>query len=553
MALLAIAFAVFLVSRYSFFSSSPKSSSVHVLRRSWPEERFTGPLRIPVKSNRDRDLQHDRKLSDKAQVAMDVNGSGRVNNQSNRQEINGEVHAPESTVGTSNTGEGGKPDVQEDEGEVHAPESMVDTRNRSKDGKPDFQEDEGEVHAPESMVGKSNKGEGGKPDFQEDEGEVHAPESMVDTRNRSKDGKPDIQEDEGEVHAPESTVGTRNRSKDGKPDFQEDEGEVHAPESMVGKSNKGEGGKPDFQEDEGEVHAPESMVGTSNTGEGGKPDFQEDDGEVHAPESMVGTSNKGEGGKPDVQEDEGKVHAPESMVGTRNRSKDGKPDFQEDEGKVHAPKNMVDTSNTGDAVHVSGAQGHNESADTGTLETHTLNMEYRSDANGLRDNLGRAHVQGGEGRLRQGLTTGADLEKRDAVKKVSGSNSRTASCICSIIPPFTLCSMPSLPPPSPAQMMVHAWSNYVQYAWGSDELDPRLKQGSSSAIFGFANIGATIVDSLDTLHIMGLVSEFDVARKWVAHRLNFNQVCACMHVCVHMCVVAREHVCRGTLYVYASI
>ena len=214
---------------------------------------------------------------------------------------------------------------------------------------------------------------------------------------------------------------------------------------------------------------------------------------------------------------------------------------------------MVDTSNTGDAVHVSGAQGHNESADTGTLETHTLNMDNRGDANGLRDNLGRAHVQGGEGRLRQGLTTGADLEKRDAVKKVSGSNARTASCICSIIPPFTLCSMPSLPPPSPAQMMVHAWSSYVQHAWGSDELDPRLKQGSSSAIFGFANIGATIVDSLDTLHVMGLVKEFDAAREWVAHHLNFNQVCVCVHVCVHMCVVAREHVCSGIVYVYASV
>ena len=64
------------------------------------------------------------------------------------------------------------------------------------------------------------------------------------------------------------------------------------------------------------------------------------------------------------------------------------------------------------------------------------------------------------------------------------------------------------------------------------------KRGSSSAIFGFANIGATIVDSLDTLYVMRMVKEFEAAREWVANHLNFNQVCVCTYICV--CVVCQQ-------------
>ena len=119
-----------------------------------------------------------------------------------------------------------------------------------------------------------------------------------------------------------------------------------------------------------------------------------------------------------------------------------------------------------------------------------------------------------------------------------------------------------MPPPPPtnthtAQMMVHAWRNYVRYAWGYDELDPLRERGSSSPIFGFANIGATIVDSLDTLHVMRMVKEFKAAREWVANQLNFNQVCVCTYVCV--CVLCasrcvwREHVCWDTVRAYACV
>ena len=45
----------------------------------------------------------------------------------------------------------------------------------------------------------------------------------------------------------------------------------------------------------------------------------------------------------------------------------------------------------------------------------------------------------------------------------------------------------------------HAWNAYKTYAWGHDELKPVSK--SWNDWFG---IGLTIVDSLDTMYIMGL-------------------------------------------------
>ncbi|KAK1303943.1 Mannosyl-oligosaccharide 1,2-alpha-mannosidase MNS1 [Acorus calamus] len=67
--------------------------------------------------------------------------------------------------------------------------------------------------------------------------------------------------------------------------------------------------------------------------------------------------------------------------------------------------------------------------------------------------------------------------------------------------------------------MLHAWNSYVTYAWGNDELQPQSKNGADS----FGGLGATIVDSLDTLYIMGLHEEFQKAREWVANSLDFNK------------------------------
>ncbi|CAO2189197.1 unnamed protein product [Urochloa humidicola] len=59
------------------------------------------------------------------------------------------------------------------------------------------------------------------------------------------------------------------------------------------------------------------------------------------------------------------------------------------------------------------------------------------------------------------------------------------------------------------EAMLHAWNSYVKYAWGQDELQPQSKTGVNS----FGGLGATLVDSLDTLYIMGLKEEFKKARE----------------------------------------
>ncbi|GAB4849953.1 mannosyl-oligosaccharide alpha-1,2-mannosidase [Ancistrocladus abbreviatus] len=69
------------------------------------------------------------------------------------------------------------------------------------------------------------------------------------------------------------------------------------------------------------------------------------------------------------------------------------------------------------------------------------------------------------------------------------------------------------------EAMLHAWTSYEKYAWGQDELQPQSRSGVNS----FGGLGATLVDSLDTLYIMGLNEQFQRAREWVANSLDFNK------------------------------
>uniref|UniRef100_A0A3Q3L1T5 alpha-1,2-Mannosidase n=1 Tax=Labrus bergylta TaxID=56723 RepID=A0A3Q3L1T5_9LABR len=64
----------------------------------------------------------------------------------------------------------------------------------------------------------------------------------------------------------------------------------------------------------------------------------------------------------------------------------------------------------------------------------------------------------------------------------------------------------------------HAWKGYKDFAWGHDELRPLSK--SYSEWFG---LGLTLIDSLDTMWIMGLKEEFEEAKTWVATELTFNK------------------------------
>ncbi|KAH7515286.1 hypothetical protein FEM48_Zijuj10G0010700 [Ziziphus jujuba var. spinosa] len=69
------------------------------------------------------------------------------------------------------------------------------------------------------------------------------------------------------------------------------------------------------------------------------------------------------------------------------------------------------------------------------------------------------------------------------------------------------------------EAMIHAWSSYEKYAWGQDELQPQSKNGVNS----FGGLGATLIDSLDTLYIMGLDDQFQKAKEWVENSLDFDK------------------------------
>jgi Glycosyl hydrolase family 47/Concanavalin A-like lectin/glucanases superfamily len=66
--------------------------------------------------------------------------------------------------------------------------------------------------------------------------------------------------------------------------------------------------------------------------------------------------------------------------------------------------------------------------------------------------------------------------------------------------------------------MKHAWAGYKTYAWGRDEVKPKSHVGADP----WGGMGVTLVDSLDTLWIMGMKEEFAEARDWVKSSLTFR-------------------------------
>jgi len=68
--------------------------------------------------------------------------------------------------------------------------------------------------------------------------------------------------------------------------------------------------------------------------------------------------------------------------------------------------------------------------------------------------------------------------------------------------------------------MEHAWKSYKQYAFGQDELLPI----SASSRNNWGGMGVTLVDSLDTLWLMGMKKEFKEATEWVRDHLSFSHV-----------------------------
>lgn len=56
---------------------------------------------------------------------------------------------------------------------------------------------------------------------------------------------------------------------------------------------------------------------------------------------------------------------------------------------------------------------------------------------------------------------------------------------------------------------------------GDDEYHPMSHEGTNLTEAG--GIGYTVVDSIDTMLIMGLQDEYERARQWVAEKLTFEQ------------------------------
>ena len=63
--------------------------------------------------------------------------------------------------------------------------------------------------------------------------------------------------------------------------------------------------------------------------------------------------------------------------------------------------------------------------------------------------------------------------------------------------------------------MKWAWKGYKEFAWGKDELLPVSKKSSE-----WFNLGLTLIDSLDTMLLMGMQKEYAEAREWVNTELR---------------------------------
>ena len=61
------------------------------------------------------------------------------------------------------------------------------------------------------------------------------------------------------------------------------------------------------------------------------------------------------------------------------------------------------------------------------------------------------------------------------------------------------------------EAFLHSWNGYKRYAWGQDEVAPISGAYRSS----FGGWGATLVDAMDTLWIMGLKDDFDLCVEMV--------------------------------------
>lgn len=63
----------------------------------------------------------------------------------------------------------------------------------------------------------------------------------------------------------------------------------------------------------------------------------------------------------------------------------------------------------------------------------------------------------------------------------------------------------------------HAWNSYKKYAYGNDELRPLTKSSSET----LCNMSLTMIDSLDTLFLMGYFEDFDNASEYLSDYFRY--------------------------------
>ena len=72
------------------------------------------------------------------------------------------------------------------------------------------------------------------------------------------------------------------------------------------------------------------------------------------------------------------------------------------------------------------------------------------------------------------------------------------------------------------EIMRQVWYNYTSHAFGANEYAPLSVTGKSSIGLLGQNIGAFVVDSLDTLYVMNLTAEFSQAKRWLQHNFKVS-------------------------------
>src|SRR5271170_6529137 len=70
--------------------------------------------------------------------------------------------------------------------------------------------------------------------------------------------------------------------------------------------------------------------------------------------------------------------------------------------------------------------------------------------------------------------------------------------------------------------MAWAWRNYVERAFGHDQIKP-ISGGAEEFFFpGGPGLGLSMVEALDTLYLMGLDAELEEAVGWITRNLRFD-------------------------------